>query len=114
MALRVGPVYASFARQRLDAPTLATLGELAGHVRLSLALRALVDGAEVNVSEGRPALHTALRSDIGGSEVAQRAHADALAARERMAGLVASLRESGVTDIVHIGIGGSRRGPRRV
>ncbi|MGY0652365.1 glucose-6-phosphate isomerase [Luteimonas sp. A537] len=114
MALRVGPVYASFARQRLDGPTLATLGELAGHVRLSLALRALVDGAEVNVSEGRPALHTALRSDIGRGEVAQRAHADALAARERMAGLVASLRESGVTDIVNIGIGGSDLGPRLV
>ena len=51
MSLRVGPVYANFARQRLDAATLATLGELAGHVRLSLALRALVDGAEVNASE---------------------------------------------------------------
>ena len=87
MALRVGPVYASFARQRIDAPTLATLGGLAGHVRLSLALRALVDGAEVNVSERRPALHTALRSGIGRGDVARAAHADALAARERMAAL---------------------------
>ena len=112
MALRVGPLYASFARQRIDAATLATLGELAGHVRLSLALRALVDGAEVNASEGRPALHTALRSDIGRGEVARNAHAAALAARERMAALVADLRASGVTDIVNIGIGGSDLGPR--
>src|SRR5690554_6111402 len=114
MALRVGPVYASFARQRIDAPTLATLGGLAGHVRLSLALRALVDGAEVNVSEGRPALHTALRSDIGRGDVARRAHGDALAARGRMAGLVDSLRDSGVTDVINIGIGGSDLGPRLV
>ena len=114
MSLRVGPVYANFARQRIDAPTLATLGELAGHVRLSLALRALVDGAEVNASEQRPALHTALRSGIGRCEVARRAHADALAARERMAALVGSLRASGVTDVINIGIGGSDLGPRLV
>src|SRR5690606_33214541 len=114
MALRVGPVYASFARQRIDAATLATLGELAGHVRLSVALRALVDGAEVNVSEGRPALHTALRSDIGRGPVAGAAHAQAVAARERMAALVASLRESDVTDVISIGIGGSDLGPRLV
>src|SRR5690606_35907389 len=114
MSLRVGPVYANFARQRIDAPTLATLGELAGHVRLSLALRALVDGAEVNASEQRPALHTALRSGIGRSDVARRAHSDALAARERMAALVGSLRASGVTDVINIGIGGSDLGPRLV
>src|SRR5690606_30820880 len=90
----------------------ATLGELAGHVRLSLALRALVDGAEVNVSEGRAALHTALRSDLGRGGAARAAHADALAARARMASLVAALRDSGVTDVINIGIGGSDLGPR--
>jgi glucose-6-phosphate isomerase len=114
MALRVGPVYASFARQRADAAALAMLGELAGHVRLSLAMRALVDGAQVNASEQRPALHTALRSDLGRSDVARRAHGDALAARERMAALVESLRQSDVTDVINIGIGGSDLGPRLV
>ena len=114
MALRVGPVYASFARQRLDAPALAILGRLAGHVRLPLALRALVDGASVNVSEDRPALHTALRSDIGRGAVARGAHAQALAARARMADLVAGLRGSGVTDVINVGIGGSDLGPRLV
>ncbi|MBJ6982909.1 glucose-6-phosphate isomerase [Luteimonas sp. MC1572] len=114
LALRVGPLYASFARQRLDAPTLATLGALAGHVRLSLALRALVDGATVNATEGRPALHTALRSAIGRSNVARDARAAALAARGQMAALVAGLRDSGVTDIINVGIGGSDLGPRLV
>ena len=112
LSLRVGPVYANFARQRIDAATLATLGGLAGHVRLSLALRALVDGAEVNASEGRAALHTALRSDLGRGDVARAAHAEALAARGRMAALVADLRASGVTDVINIGIGGSDLGPR--
>ena len=114
MALRVGPVYASFARQRLDTPVLATLGGLAGHARLPLALRALVDGAPVNVSEGRAALHTALRSDLGRGDMARRAHAQALDARARMADLVAGLRASGVTDVINVGIGGSDLGPRLV
>ncbi|QDW65909.1 glucose-6-phosphate isomerase [Luteimonas granuli] len=114
MALRVGPVYASFARQRIDPPALAMLEGLAARAGLASALRALVDGADVNGSERRPALHTALRSGIGRGRAARDAHAQALAARTRMAELVASLRGSGVSDIVNVGIGGSDLGPRLV
>ena len=112
MALRVGPLHASFARQRIDAAGFSMLHGLAGRQGVSHALRALVDGAEVNASERRPALHTALRSGIGRGDVARAAHAEATAARARMAALVASLRESGVTDVINIGIGGSDLGPR--
>src|SRR5690606_32515652 len=112
MALRVGPLYASFARQRLDAGALTMLRGLAAKAGVGQALRALVDGAEVNASERRPALHTALRSGIGRGDVARAAHAEAAAARARMAELVAGLRESGVTDVINIGIGGSDLGPR--
>ncbi len=114
MAIRVGPLYANFARQRIDAPALAALEALALERGLPRAMRALVDGAEVNASERRAALHTALRSDIGRGDAARRAHADAVAARERMASLVASLRASEVTDVVNVGIGGSDLGPRLV
>ena len=112
MALRVGPLYASFARQRLDAGALTMLRGLAAKAGVGQALRALVDGAEVNASERRPALHTALRSGIGQGDVARAAHAEAAAARARMAELVAGLRESDVTDVINIGIGGSDLGPR--
>src|SRR5690606_12341952 len=111
-ALRVGPVYASFARQRLDAPALAALEALAAHVRMPLAMRALVDGAPANEPESRPALHTALRSPVGHGPVARAAHEEALAARVRMAALAEALRASPVTDVVNIGIGGSDLGPR--
>ncbi|NLA69213.1 MAG: glucose-6-phosphate isomerase, partial [Gammaproteobacteria bacterium] len=114
MAIRVGPLYANFARLRIDAPALAALEALALERGLPRAMRALVDGAEVNASERRAALHTALRSDIGRGDAARRAHADAVAARERMASLVASLRASEVTDVVNVGIGGSDLGPRLV
>jgi glucose-6-phosphate isomerase len=114
LALRVGPLYASFARQRFDREALATLQALAAYVQLPQAFRALVDGARVNVSEDRPALHTALRSGLGTTAVARDAHVQAQAARERMAALVAELEASDVTDIVNVGIGGSDLGPRLV
>ncbi len=114
LSLRVGPLYANFARQCLDRDALVSLQAVAAHAQLPRAFRALVDGAMVNVSEQRPALHTALRSDIGQGEVAAAAHAEARAARARMAELVAALEASDVTDVVNVGIGGSDLGPRLV
>ena len=112
--LRVGPLYANFARQRLDADALQALLDLATHVRLDAAFAALAGGARVNVSEDRPALHTALRSDLATTPVAKEAHAQAVAARTRMAALIDRLAASDVTDVVNVGIGGSDLGPRLV
>jgi glucose-6-phosphate isomerase len=114
LALRVGPLYANFARQCLDRDALASLQAVAAHAQLPRAFRALVDGAIVNVSENRPALHTALRSALGQGEVANAAHAEARAARTRMRELIAALEASDVTDVVNVGIGGSDLGPRLV
>jgi len=109
-ALRVGPLHACFARQRYDRAAREALFALAAP--LPAAFRRLFDGEPVNLSEGRPALHTALRSDLGRGEVPRAARAEALATRERMAALVAELEASDITDIVNIGIGGSDLGPR--
>ena len=111
-ALRVGPVYANFGRQRYDREALSALFALAETSDVSGALQALFDGAPVNTTEARAALHTALRSDLSGAAVARGAHAQALAAREAMRGLIAALEASDVTDIVSVGIGGSDLGPR--
>lgn len=112
LALRVGPLYASFARQRIDRAAFAALLDFARERDFAGALRRLFDGEPVNATEGRAALHTALRSDLSTAAVARDAHAEAVQARERMAGLVARLEAGGVTDIVSIGIGGSDLGPR--
>lgn len=114
LALRVGPLYANFARQSYDRAALGQLFALARDADFPGALRRLVDGAPVNATEGRAALHTALRSALSQAQPARVAHADALAARERMRELVASLHASDVTDIVSVGIGGSDLGPRMV
>jgi glucose-6-phosphate isomerase len=111
-SLRVGPLYANFARQRYDRDARTALLDLARAADLSQAIKALFAGDSVNVSENRPALHTALRSRLSDSAIANNASDEAATARQRMAGLIAELEASNVTDIVNVGIGGSDLGPR--
>lgn len=114
LALQVGPLYANFARQRYDRQALDVLFGLAEHADFAGAMRALVDGVHVNVTEDRAALHTALRSDLSTAAPARAAHAEAQATGKRMRELVQALQASDVTDIVSVGIGGSDLGPRMV
>ncbi len=113
-ALRSGPLYANFARQRYDREALAALFDFADRAGVQAAFQRLFSGERVNVTEDRAALHTALRSDLIGTGIAQTAHAEATAVRGRMRELVDALQSSGVTDIVSVGIGGSDLGPRLV
>ena len=110
--VRVGALYANFSRQRYDREALAALFALAQARQVPGAFSDLFAGVEVNRSEHRPALHTALRSNFSSSDISRRAHQEALVARARMAALVAELEASGITDIVNVGIGGSDLGPR--
>ncbi|MGO4263716.1 glucose-6-phosphate isomerase [Lysobacter sp. TAB13] len=111
-ALQVGPLYASFARQHYDRDALAWLHKAAAAAGSVQRLHALFDGEIVNSTEGRPALHTALRGDLSSSQTARAAHQQALAARKQMRAVVDRLAASEVTDIVSVGIGGSDLGPR--
>jgi glucose-6-phosphate isomerase len=113
-ALRVGPLYANFARQRYDAAALDALFAFAGDAGFAEAMRRLVDGDTVNPTEGRAALHTALRGEVSSSATARECAALARQARTRMASLAQALSASDVTDIVSVGIGGSDLGPRLV
>jgi len=111
MALQVDGLYASFARQHVDAAALDALFALARESDMSAAIRALLQGDSVNRSEARPALHSALRTVVD-APVASKAAAAAAAARQRMADMAKALRASGVTDVINVGIGGSDLGPR--
>lgn len=113
-ALRSGPLYANFARQRYDREALDALFAIAERADLAGAMRRLLDGAIVNPTEGRAALHTALRGDSSDAAAARDARAQALEAQARMRALVEALEASDVTDIVSVGIGGSDLGPRLV
>ncbi|TZF90567.1 glucose-6-phosphate isomerase [Cognatilysobacter lacus] len=111
-ALRVGPIHASFARQRYDRGALEALFALGESLDFDARLEALFAGEHVNVTEARPALHTALRSDLSGAELAASSHAVAREARVAMRAVVEAIVNSGVTDVVSVGIGGSDLGPR--
>ena len=98
------PLYANFARQRYDRIALDALFALAAEADLAGAMQRQLDGEIVNSTEGRAALHTALRGGL--SLAAAGPHAQARRARERMQALVASLQASAVTGVVSVGIGG--------
>ena len=111
-ALRVGPLYANFSRQGYDREALDVLFEQLAAADASGRVRALFVGEQVNPTEARPALHTALRGNLTDAHVATDAYAEARIARARMRELIARLRVDGITDIVSVGIGGSDLGPR--
>jgi glucose-6-phosphate isomerase len=114
LALRVGPLYANFARQQYDRDAIDALFALAEAADVRGRLQALFDGEPANPTEGRAALHTALRSDLSQAAPARAARSEALAALQRMRTMVEALQDSPVTDVVSVGIGGSDLGPRLV
>jgi glucose-6-phosphate isomerase len=118
LALEAGPLHADFSRQRLDEPVLADLAAWASACGLEDRREDLFAGRVVNPTEGRPALHTALRSVGGDAAVASAVAAqlrrmDALAIRLRD-GALPGFRGTPVRALVCIGIGGSDLGPRLV
>jgi glucose-6-phosphate isomerase len=108
-------------RQLLDGAALADLLRLAEQSGLSAAIEELFEGAIVNGTEQRPALHAALR-DVGGpplqaGEIDVRAAVAQERARARAfaASVIGGSRKGAtgqrITDVVNIGIGGSDLGP---
>ena len=57
-------LFLDYSKNLINAETRNLLVGLANEVDLKGAIKALFDGEIVNSSEGRPALHTALRRDI--------------------------------------------------
>ncbi|RLK48380.1 glucose-6-phosphate isomerase [Alkalispirillum mobile] len=119
-----GGLLLDFSRQRINDDVLSLLTQCAVERCVPAQREALVTGAPVNCSEQRPALHTALRwpvdkAPLSGTESACRfAHQQ----QARMAQLVTALQHGEwlgatgkpITDIIHIGVGGSDLGPRLV
>ncbi len=113
-----------YSKQRVDDTTVALLLELGAERRLDQEIVRLFAGETVNATEGRPALHMALRARPG--DAVGTVHGDAIsqvqATLERMETFVGDVRSGqwtgsdgrAITDVVNIGIGGSDLGPRLV
>lgn len=105
-------------RQRLDLEAWSALHGAAAAARVPDAFAALMGGAVVNATEGRPALHGACRNPqrLGDAALARRLSE----ARARTAAFADTFDAPGALDghplrrIVNIGIGGSDLGPRFV
>jgi glucose-6-phosphate isomerase len=114
-------LYLDYSKNRVTDETMTLLGRLADAARLSDRIEAMFRGERLNVTEGRPVLHVALRMPrdarlvLDGEDVVPRVHA-VLDRMGEFADRVRSGRWRGFTDrrirtVVNIGIGGSDLGP---
>ena len=108
------------SKQLIDENLLNVFTRAARNAGLTEAYEQLITGAEVNVTEQRPALHTLLRGTA--SETLPDAYqdvSDTLMRMQAVTDAVHSGRQIGATgkpftDVINIGIGGSDLGPRMV
>ncbi|ABI76738.1 glucose-6-phosphate isomerase [Hyphomonas neptunium ATCC 15444] len=108
----------SLARHFLDTEAEQSLLDFGAEARLTKAAEALFGEAIVNPSEGRPALHWALRAParlMGEAESVRQSVIDALEfAGKVQTGEVRTAGGEAFTAVLHIGIGGSDFGPRLI
>ncbi|MDF2643342.1 MAG: glucose-6-phosphate isomerase [Pseudomonas sp.] len=117
-------LFLDYSKNLITTETRDLLVRLADEVGLKEAIKAQYDGELVNASEGRPALHTALRRPVGdklkvnGVDVMPDVHRVLNQMTELVGrihdGLWRGYTEKPITDVVNIGIGGSFLGPELV
>ncbi|WP_420013985.1 glucose-6-phosphate isomerase [Tateyamaria sp.] len=102
-----------YAKTNIDADTRAALLALADAAGVTARHDAMFAGAEINETEGRAVLHTALRNLDGGPVMVdgQDVMPPLLETLDRMATYADEVRGSDITDVINIGIGGSDLGP---
>jgi len=117
-------IFLDYSKNRINDDVMQSLIELANESNLSAAIEAMFTGKELNSTEKRPVLHTALRSQgsesiiVDGQDVIPEIR-ETLGRMEQFCEKVQSGEFSGHTGkplrtIVNIGIGGSFLGPKLV
>jgi len=111
-SLQAPEVFADLSKNRIEAATLDLLVQLAEGCQLGAQREAMFKGEPINHTEGRAVLHTALRAPAGAAPFSD----EVQASLARMLAFAESVRaaDSGIRDVVHIGIGGSDLGPAMV
>jgi glucose-6-phosphate isomerase len=117
----LGDLLFDYSKHRVDEDVLRALFDLARAQKLEEKRDRMFTGGIVNPTEGRAALHTALRAPRGSSVKVdgQDVMPEVLAVRAKVAEFARGVRDGTVkgatgrelTDIVNIGIGGSDLGP---
>jgi len=113
-----GGLLADFSKNRITDETLRLLVALADEAGVATRRDAMFAGEVVNPTEGRAALHTALRATAADAPF----HAQVAAERAKMAAFAERVRSGAwrgytgkrIRHVVNIGIGGSDLGPKMV
>jgi len=114
-------LFMDYSKQRITEETLGKLQALAAEAALGDWIERMFAGEDINMTEGRPALHAALRylgdgpfpaegRDVMPGVRSARAKMREFCARVR-SGRWRGVTERAVDTVVHIGIGGSHLGP---
>ena len=123
-SLHLNDILFDYSKNRITEQTLPLLTELARQAQLEAKLQAMFSGVEINTTEHRAVLHTALRNKsnrpvyVNGQDVMPEINR-VLEKMRRFCHRVRSGEWKGhtgkaITDIVNIGIGGSSLGPKMV
>ncbi|HEY8930504.1 MAG TPA: glucose-6-phosphate isomerase [Mucilaginibacter sp.] len=120
-SLQFEDILLDYSKNRIDDETVALLMQLARECSLNKAIEAMFSGEKINVTEGRPVLHTALRNRSNTPVLVD--GKDVMPDVNRVLGQMKSFSEAiisgswkgytgkAITDVVNIGIGGSDLGP---
>ena len=120
-SLQFEDILLDYSKNRIDDQTLALLQQLARECGVNKAIEAMYSGEVINVTEGRPVLHIALRNRsntpvyVDGKDVMPDVNR-VLDHMKDFSEAIISGKWTGytgkaITDVVNIGIGGSDLGP---
>lgn len=119
LSCEFGPLFLDLSKNLITPDALKTLHALAEASGMSSAIAALFSGAQINNTEGRAALHTALRSSAEQDSADPERSASVASALSRMQALCSAIHSGDwlgydgrrITHVVNLGIGGSDLGP---
>lgn len=120
-SLQFEEILLDYSKNRIDEQTLALLQQLARECGVNKAIEAMYSGEEINVTEGRPVLHIALRNRsntpvyVDGKDVMPDVNRVLDHMKEFSEAIISGswtgYTGKAITDVVNIGIGGSDLGP---
>lgn len=115
-------LFLDYSKNRIDQALMDDLFKLVEASELDAKRKAMFSGEQINCTEGRPVLHTALRADLSrdaGNEFLNACYQEIAVTKDKLYRFVEALHEGQhlgytgkpINTVVSIGIGGSYLGP---
>ncbi|MBL4773189.1 MAG: glucose-6-phosphate isomerase [Alcanivoracaceae bacterium] len=111
-SFEVADIFVDFSKNWLNSSVLRQLIDLSKNAKLQDKIKALFDGKNINISENKPATHTAQRKTLASKQVLQDQKKMFVVAENFTSGQWLTAFGKKVNAVVNIGIGGSYLGPK--